>query len=63
MISYELFTLFLGKGVERVKGTSKVALESVAGSDYFSHDFVSLFVGDAWGKGVTSEVTANSDTG
>jgi hypothetical protein len=62
VICDELITLLLGERVKRVEGAGKVAFESLAGLDDFSHDFISLFVRNAWGKRITCEVTTNTNT-
>ena len=62
MISDQLFSLLLRKRVKRVKGAGEVTFESLAGFDHLGHDFVSLFVGNAWSKRVACEVATNTNT-
>jgi hypothetical protein len=62
VISNQLFSLLLGKRVKRVEGAGEVAFESLACFYDLGHDFVSLFVGNTWGKRVTCEVATNANT-
>ena len=61
MVSNELCLSCLIHAFDRVEGTGKLALESLASLNNLSHDLFSLHLRDTWAKWIIGQVATNSD--